>query len=956
MFAKNKVSDIQVNTAVDTEVDTKDASNTEIKALSTAIDKSQAVISFKMDGTILKANDNFLNVVGYSLEEIQGKHHSMFVDPNYKSSNEYKEFWQRLNSGDANVAEFKRFGKGGKEVWIQASYIPVLDDNGMPSQVIKIASDITAAKLATLAFEAKINAIDKSQAMISFNMDGSIRTANDNFLNTLGYSLDEIQGKHHSMFVDADYKNSAEYREFWQSLNRGDPNVAEFKRFGKGGKEVWIQASYIPILDEAGKAVQVIKVASDITESKLANIAFEGKITAIDKSQAMISFNMDGTIQTANDNFLNALGYSLEEVQGNHHSMFVDSEYKNSHEYREFWQGLNRGDSNVAEFKRFGKGGREIWIQASYIPVLDDSGKPIQVIKVASDITETKLQSVDFAGKVDAISRSQAMIEFSIDGTILDANENFLATLGYSLDEIKGQHHSLFVDPNYKHSHEYKDFWAQLGQGVYQSDEFKRFGKNGKEVWIQATYNPILDSEGKVLKVVKFASDVTERKLETAEVEGKITAISKAQAVIEFDLDGVILAANDNLLATMGYSMGEIKGRHHSMFVDTLTRESAEYKQFWQSLREGELQASVFKRIAKNGQVVWLNASYNPIFDSEGRPFKVVKYATDITENQNSQNEVIKTMQALSEGDLTKRIDGQYKGVFLSLKNTVNTSLTDLKKMVVGIRESAMDISSASKDISQGNLDLSNRTEQQAASLEETASSMEELASTMKQNAENARHAEQLSSEAKEVAQSGGAVVTNAISAMNDINQASKKIADIIGVIDEIAFQTNLLALNAAVEAARAGEQGRGFAVVATEVRNLAQRSASAAKEIKVLINDSVEKVGEGSQLVNQSGKVLTEIVDSVAKVSDIISEITLASAEQSAGIDQVNSAITDMDSVTQQNAALVEEAAAASESMSDQALGMQRQIEHFNTGGDVPMARAGFDNTQNVARSQAFH
>lgn len=752
-----------------------------------------------------------------------------------------------------------------------------------------------------------------------------------------------------------------------------------------------------------------MSVLSDMSEAQVSTEAMteqanelKALVAAIAKSQAMISFKMDGTILEANENFLNVMGYSLDEVQGKHHSMFIEPNYASSGKYKNFWESLNQGEPKVAEFKRLAKGRKEVWIQASYIPILDSDGKPIKVVKIASDITQLKLTSIDYAGKIDAVSRSEAMIEFSVDGSILDANENFLSAMGYSLAEIKGQHHSLFVDSQFKKSEEYKSFWAKLSQGSYEAGEFKRLGKGDKEVWIQASYNPILDDDGKVLKVVKFATDVTKRKLESAESEGVITAIKKAQAVIEFDLEGNVLDANDNFLVTMGYSMDEIKRKHHGMFVDSSYRESNEYRQFWTSLRNGELQSGIYKRNCKDGHDVWLKASYNPIFDSEGRPFKIVKFATDITEQQNAQEEVenlvglaasgnlehridsknfrgssavfvagvnklmdtivvpvkevARAMQGLSEGNLDQFMEGDFEGEFLNLKNAVNSSLSDLKSLVGGIRESAIDITSASKDISQGNLDLSGRTEQQAASLEETAASMEELASTMKQNAENAREAEKLSKDAKEVAQSGGDVVTNAISAMNDINQASKKIADIIGVIDEIAFQTNLLALNAAVEAARAGEQGRGFAVVATEVRNLAQRSASAAKEIKVLINDSVEKVGEGSQLVNKSGEVLTEIVHSVAKVSDIISEITIASNEQSAGIDQVNSAITDMDSVTQQNAALVEEAAAASESMSDRAIEMQKQIEHFHGGDNANYRQGGRQNASEMGQARGYH
>ena len=293
-------------------------------------------------------------------------------------------------------------------------------------------------------------------------------------------------------------------------------------------------------------------------------------------------------------------------------------------------------------------------------------------------------------------------------------------------------------------------------------------------------------------------------------------------------------------------------------------------------------------------------------------------------------------IQALAEGDLTNSVSGDFQGEFAALQGAVNTSVENLQGMVGKIRESTGNITNSASEIAQGNADLSQRTEEQASSLEETASSMEEMTSTVKQNADNAREANQLAAGAREQAEKGGKVVGQAVSAMGEINSASKKIADIIGVIDEIAFQTNLLALNAAVEAARAGEQGRGFAVVAAEVRNLAQRSAAAAKEIKALIKDSVDKVGEGTKLVDMSGQTLEEIVTSVKKVSDIVAEIAAASQEQSSGIEQVNKAVMQLDQVTQQNAALVEEAAAASEAMDGQARDLRELMKFFKTGDDA--------------------
>lgn len=360
---------------------------------------------------------------------------------------------------------------------------------------------------------AQATAISKSQAVIEFDMDGTIITANQNFLDTLGYRLEEIQGKHHSMFVPAAMRDGAEYREFWANLNRGEYQAAEYKRIGKAGREVWIQASYNPVFDRHGKPYKVIKFATDITARKIHSMEDAGKMAAIGRAQAVVEFNLDGTIISANDNFLSVLGYSLAEIQGKHHSMFVAPAERDGSAYREFWASLNRGEFQSAEYKRFGKGGKEVWILASYNPILDETGKPFKVVKFASDVTEQKLKTANFAGQIEAIGKSQAVIEFDMDGMVLNANENFLSTLGYSLAEIQGKHHGMFVPPDERQSDAYRAFWASLNRGEFQAAEYGRLGKGGRKVWIQASYNPIRDLNGKPYKVVKFATDVTKQVL-----------------------------------------------------------------------------------------------------------------------------------------------------------------------------------------------------------------------------------------------------------------------------------------------------------------------------------------------------------------------------------------------------------------------------------------------------------
>jgi methyl-accepting chemotaxis protein len=450
---------------------------------------------------------------------------------------------------------------------------------------------------------AKLDAVSRSQAVIEFNLDGTIITANQNFLGAMGYTLAEIEGKHHSMFVEPAYRESAEYKQFWEKLRRGEYESAEYKRIAKGGKEIWIEASYNPVRDHAGKPVKVIKFATDITAKKMRSLADAGKIAAVDRAQAVIEFKLDGTIVTANANFLGAMGYSLGDIQGKHHGMFMPQDDRDSAAYREFWAALNRGEYQAGEYKRIGKGGKEIWILASYNPVLDEKGKPFGVVKFATDVTAQKLKTADLSGQIDAIGKSQAVIEFNLDGTIIRANENFLQTLGYSLGEIQGQHHRLFVEQAERDSAAYGEFWAMLGRGQFQAGEFKRVGKGGKEVWIQASYNPILDLNGKPFKVVKYASDITRqvlvrmgnervrgmmesvaagseelnasvREISEAMVKSKETALTAVEKVVQADTEARRLTDAAQAMSGIVELIGNITGQINLLALNA-TIESA---------------------------------------------------------------------------------------------------------------------------------------------------------------------------------------------------------------------------------------------------------------------------------------------------------------------------------------------------------------------------------------------
>ncbi len=460
-----------------------------------------------------------------------------------------------------------------------------------------------------------------------------------------------------------------------------------------------------------------------------------------------------------------------------------------------------------------------------------------------------------------ALNKSQAIIEFDPHGMIQNANPNFLSLMNYSLKEIKGKHHSLFLDPRDAQSQSYKDFWEDLRKGNFRSSEFKRLGKNKKEVWIEASYNPILGITGKPYKIIKYATDITNKKLVAADEKGQLNALHKSQAVISFYLDGRVMDANENFLKIFDYTLEEIVGKHHSLFVEDSFKTSPEYKKFWEDLNKGIFKSAEFKRYGKNKKEIWVQSIYNPILDMNGRVFKVVKFATDIT--------------TLVKEQMQRR----------EIQTYIDRDINHINSEVVTTTEKTFSASKASYV-------TSTKVQAIAAGAEELDASVIEI----KNQVDHAKH---ISKSAYDQSIETKLTISN-------LSKASEKIGEIINLINEIATQTNLLSLNASIEAARAGESGRGFAIVASEVKNLADQTSHATKEIgsqvKSVQNYTQKAVGAIEEIFStiQSLSEVSQIISSAVEEQSIVTrEMAINMTLAAENVETINSSIANISDAT---------------------------------------------------------
>lgn len=637
-----------------------------------AIERVQAVIEFDTEGNVIRANDNFLTLMGYDEESLKGRHHSIFCRKAYVASSDYAEMWRKLGRGEIVDGEFERISSTGKSVWIRASYNPIFGPDGKVARVAKFAMDITHAKVTAAENTGRLNAFGKALAMVEFDLEGNVIEVNQKFLTLMGYKREDLMGQHHRIFCEPDYVRGASYKQFWSKLAEGSFDMGEYKRLTKEGRPVWLQASYNPVAGPDGAIARVVKVAMDVTDQRSSMNDLQGRLEAISRTELMLEMDERGTILTANEIFLDQSGYRIEDLKGKSEAMFWQADAVESNDFLSHWQKLKKGDGQTGEYRRYGRGGRCFFVQGTYSPIYDLDGKVSRVLFHGHDVTAERLRNADFEGKARACDRSLAIVEFDLQGNILTANSNFLDLMGYTSEQVVGQNHRIFCHKEYAKSASYRSFWEKLGRGDFDANQYCRVARDGHEVFIRATYNPVFDLDGRPTKIVKFATDVTEQRLVHANFESKFHAIDRSQAVIEFDLEGTVKSANENFLRLTGYSMREILGQHHSVFCSADHIKTQAYRDFWIDLRKGEARHGRFHRVGKFDRDIWLQASYSPLLDFHGKPVGVIKYAYDITDQVALEVTIRDKAAAMSR--VVDRLSGSIKQINSSTEQSLNHS------------------------------------------------------------------------------------------------------------------------------------------------------------------------------------------------------------------------------------------------------------------------------------------
>lgn len=568
-------------------------------------------------------------------------------------------------------------------------------------------------------------------------------------------------------------------------------------------------------------------------------------LVAIHQSQAVVELSINGNVTSANENFLKLLGYSLPEVKGKQHRIFCDPEYSESPEYKELWAKLRNGEFQAGEYKHVAKNGKEIWIVATYSPILDDKGGVTKVIEFATDVTESRLE---LKVRTDIMNMTSIVSEANLRGDIVSINEKFIEVSKYSKEELIGRPHNTTRHPDMP-KEVFKEMWATIGRGKMFRGVVKNRAKDGTPYYVDAVIAPIMGDNGKPKKYLGVRYDITETEIERQNMKGVIRAIDASFAYIEFETNGNIVHSNKIFREIMEYSEEELKNKPHRLLCDPTYANSGEYSNFWPDLKAGQNKNGIFKMVTRSGKETWLQAVYSPVTDETGRVVKVIGIATDVTAQQK---------------------------MIISIQETAGTLASASSELTA----TATEMSNTANKTSSESASAASAAEQVASGVQTVATNMEEMVASIKEIGRSTSESAQMAKTTLSKAQESNAIITK-------LGTSSQEIGDVIKVISSIAQQTNLLALNATIEAARAGEAGKGFAVVANEVKELAKQTAKATDDI-------THKIGAIQTDTKSAVEAIAGISQAVEKLNGLSGVVAAAVEEQTATTNEISRVVVE--------------------------------------------------------------